>query len=707
MKHDLMNMLVDYYELDPYAAYGAGAEMERTVSALREIRPGYIAIYAKGHSGITTWPSSLRTQHGNLAKDMPAFWREATRKAGVDLFFYYSGTIDGLAAERHPEWRRITRDGTPDNFLGSIYGDQFAMYGACPLSRYWDDWVSVQLRELIEDYDPEGIWVDGDGGFCYCERCRERFRSETGCKEQWDDIRQRPDLEPSYIRFYEQVIYEWQSRFRQHVAALKPGCVYITSSTRPWATEYGESPYAWLMIERHLPSRGSIHDLAALTRFYATSELPLELFVCDSTGMHARPMIRCRTKTLDRMLQEVATVAANGAVVGYWTFPSATGALIPTRTKRAAAARHFLEERKDVFRRTRPAASTVILATRTPVKRGRVRAGGMWPNASRCGVVELSVAGAHKAFAAMHHSPVIVRDAGFAEDLAADLVILPEQEALPDETAAALKAYVERGGKLLTTGVSIRNPAVCEMLGIRGVRRAAEEGYVIRRDGEAFGVDEPWDALDGDGTEELYPLYATSEQLHPVQSRLMPRNWRMYGALDEGCPEGLGIAAAVSATVGAGQVVHIPTTLFANYYEFGDPGVPAWLREIADRLVPTPLLRTDAPTCVDITLRKRQNDLLIHLVNQSSGRDLSRPDFADVWVDDVPGLGLINLEIRCEQAPGEPYLAPGNEPVGSSHADGRLRVTVPGMKIHACVVVPGWTDPRLAVFACGDDADSD
>ena len=86
---------------------------------LRDLKPGYIIIYAKGHSGRTSFPSSLGTQHEMLAKDMPAFFRQVTRETGTRLFLYYSGLLDGIAGTRHPEWGQPGGDGKPSTISAS------------------------------------------------------------------------------------------------------------------------------------------------------------------------------------------------------------------------------------------------------------------------------------------------------------------------------------------------------------------------------------------------------------------------------------------------------------------------------------------------------------------------------------------------------------------------------------------------------------
>ncbi len=63
----LMNLLVDYYPEVQFRPYGSRATTENVLPVLRELELGYLCIYAKGHSGYTTWPSSLRTAHNMLA----------------------------------------------------------------------------------------------------------------------------------------------------------------------------------------------------------------------------------------------------------------------------------------------------------------------------------------------------------------------------------------------------------------------------------------------------------------------------------------------------------------------------------------------------------------------------------------------------------------------------------------------------------------
>jgi len=116
LNNAVMNLLVDYYPEVQFRPYGSGATRENVLPVLRELDLGYLCIYAKGHSGYTTWRSSLRTQHNMLSQDMPEFFREVTREAGTKLVLYYSGLLDGIAGTRHPDWRMQNLDGSPKEF---------------------------------------------------------------------------------------------------------------------------------------------------------------------------------------------------------------------------------------------------------------------------------------------------------------------------------------------------------------------------------------------------------------------------------------------------------------------------------------------------------------------------------------------------------------------------------------------------------------
>ena len=683
MRDCLFNLLIDYYPEVPGRPYGSGATRENVLPVLQDLRFGFLCIYAKGHSGRTTFPSALRTEHVMLAKDMPAFFREVTRETDTRLMLYYSGLVDGIAGLRHPDWRMIKHDGTP----AQVFDDFFLGYPICPLSPYFDEWVSVHLTEMIERYEPDGIWVDGDWpGPCYCPRCEARFRAETGFAGPMpppasphpetgmsNKANQRDPVGIAFNQVWANITYEWRERFAGFIKSLSPTCLYSAGNVSPRA-EFS-APFDWRSGDWFTPNNHR-YNQSVIARRYTTTGLPFDEMTCDTSFVHTWRWMRSRTKTLPRMLQEGAGVLANGGLWCYWTYPMPNGAFVPSRMRMAKAAAEFARERQDVSLRTSSVGWTAVLDAE---KVATLPGNNVW--------------GAGKALIALHRSPDVIDETRLTDDVSYDLIVVPEQPDLDEPTVERLERFVRRGGKLLSTGVSIHSPALRRLLGVELVKTGAlTEGHVFLANGDPVGVHAPWDHLATIDADSLYRLFRTWDHDNP-EIRGLSDNYPMIGLVDEENPEPAGFPGAVVRELGQGMAVHLPTTVFGTYWQYGYPDILAWLREVLDRLQPSPLFRTDAPSWVEISLRQKEDALLVHFVNGNPGRDLSWVHSNDLWVDEIPPIGPLTCRILCRERPRRLRWEPGGATVDAAWREGVLEVVLPRLEIHACLVVDGWQTP--------------
>jgi hypothetical protein len=673
LNDSMMNLLIDYYTEVQFRPYGSGATYQQTVDWLRQLNPGYVCIYAKGHSGYTSWDSTLKTRHNMLGQDMPKFFRDATREAGCRLVLYFSGTLDGIAGLRHPEWRMKHPDGTDKTFFSDF--QNFMSYGNCPLSGFFDDWAAVQLGELIGQYEPDGFWFDGDwGGPCYCHRCQTRFREATGWTESWSDIIKRADFNAAYLPVWNQIESEWRERCNGFIKKLKPDCVYSAGNVSP-RREF-LAPFDWRSGDFFSPGFFNLHDMARMMRWYGTLDVPYDAYICDTSFTHGRKHVRSRSKTVERMMQESATVAANGGSVGYWTYPTGDGALVPSRMRKAIAVREFLAEREELFLHAHSASRTAIVVS-DPAS----------PSFGGNGVQ-----GAHKALSALHHSPDIMDESGLVVDVPYDLIVLPEQPQIDDITIKRLEAFVRAGGKLLTTGSTIRTDGIQKLFGVQRVDiGAVADGHVFMKEdefGEPCGIDAPWDRLILEkDIKELYPLHRSWDDLNP-ECRHLANNWPMHGQVNEQNPDSAGCPAAIIKSIGKGTMVHVATDIFGMYMYLGDPQMLRWIREILKELYPVPFLTTDAPSWVDVSPRRAVDGrLLVHFVNQNPGRDVAKLGTDDTWVDEIPEVGPYTCELRLEKKPQVVTWEPGGGKVEWNWQDGRLQATLPRFRFHGCLAV--------------------
>jgi hypothetical protein len=544
--------------------------------------------------------------------------------------------------------------------------------------------MTVHFREIFVEADPDGIWMDGDWtGPCYCPRCEARFRAETGFAGPLPPPR---DLTApggvAWSRWWTGIVDEWWGKVAGLVKSFKPDCLY-SSGNGSARTEFSRR-FDWRSGDFITPYNHRLRQTVMMRR-YTTQPLPYDAMTGDTAYIPSRPYLRSRTKTLGRMLQEGAGILANGGQWCYWTYPMPNGALVPSKMRLARQAAAFARTRRDVVLHTRSARWTAVLDAEPP--------------ASLPGTAQLpgdNVFGAAKALIALHRSPDVMDESGVTADMPYDLLVLPEQTDLPAATVDRIATWVTNGGRLLSSGASIGSPGLRRLLGVELIEREAlRDGHVLLGNGDPAGVYAPWDRIEPVTAEQVYPLYRSWDDDNPELAMLAPC-YPIDGMLDEEAPAGAGFPAAILHRVGQGVAMHVPTALFTTYWRYGYPDVLAWLRELCDLLQPDPLFRTDALSFVEIALRCKGDDLLVHFVNGNPGRDLSHVDTDDLWVDDIPPVGPITSWIRCAILPTGAFWEPSGTPAETEWSDGVVRVTLPRLDIHTCLVIRGWVGPERA-----------
>ena len=122
-----------------------------------------------------------------------------------------------------------TLNGQNIQVLGPRYGT------ACLNHPEYRSYENAQITALLERYDFDALWFDMAfwTGVCICERCRERYRSETG-----DEIPLVVDwTSPTWARFQsarERWLREWTLQLFDVARAARPG-LPVTHNLAPGA----------------------------------------------------------------------------------------------------------------------------------------------------------------------------------------------------------------------------------------------------------------------------------------------------------------------------------------------------------------------------------------------------------------------------------------------------------------------------------------
>jgi len=190
---------------------------------------------------------------------------------------------------------------------------------------------------------------------------------------------------------------------------LKPACLY--SAGNVGARREFNALFDWRSGDWFSPNNHRLHASIAMRR-YTNLGVPYDAFTCDTVFVHARPQIRARTKPLCRMLQEGATVLANGGSWGYWTYPMPHGAFVPSKMRNAKLAGEFARARRDVCLHTRSARWTAVLDAE--------------PRAGLFGSNQAFLWARAKALIALHRAPDVIDEQDLAPDVSYDLIVAPE-----------------------------------------------------------------------------------------------------------------------------------------------------------------------------------------------------------------------------------------------------------------------------------------
>ncbi|MCK4245490.1 MAG: alpha-L-fucosidase, partial [Candidatus Omnitrophica bacterium] len=142
---------------------------------LKESNVDAVCFFAKCHYGHSYYYTKIGYRHPKLHKDMLKEVAEGCHKYGIGVIAYYSTFVDKHAGIKHPEWCKHDKN---ENIDTQTFGSTFR--SICLNTPYVDELLIPQVREIVQNYDVEGIFFDtmADLTPCHCPHCRKLFKKE-------------------------------------------------------------------------------------------------------------------------------------------------------------------------------------------------------------------------------------------------------------------------------------------------------------------------------------------------------------------------------------------------------------------------------------------------------------------------------------------------------------------------------------------------
>lgn len=585
---------------------------------LRLMAPHFVQTDCKGHPGYTSWFS--RTPEASVPPGLKADalkqWREATTRLGLPLHCHYSGIWDKAAAAKHADWTVVPAAGTDP---------QAPMEKMCPRGPYLEKLMIPQLLELIDRYQVDGFWVDGDMWAvepCYCPRCRQAFTERTGIEEPPVSV-EDPNWS-AWWNFTRESFEEYVTRYCDAVHAHNPG-VLVCSNWLQTFRHPGEPsvPTDWISGD-NTPVFG-LNGTRCEARFLSTRGKPWDLmlwsFYRSRAGDPASPWT---AKPPEMLIQEAATVLAFGGNIQVYEHPQGLrdGRLIPWRMRRLGKVVDFAEERRDLFQSTQTYPQIAVLHSEQHA-RNTVRGKNLMHDVDVAPVEGAVFSLLESLFAVdvLDEWALLPRLQEFP------VVVAPEQDRMSAGMVAALKEYVLAGGRLLVSGAAAAERFGPGFLGVTaGTIVEKQTYYVPAADGAVPLYSDRWRLVEPTTAEPLGPVGKTPLRTEELFSH----------------------PAAVVQRHGSGKVVFVPAAVFRDFRRNRYPLTRKFVGQLMNRLAGRRLIRGRGPSFVDLVCRRKGNRLLIHLLNRANGVP---SDPGNGAVVDIPAARRLTLEIPLPHAP--------------------------------------------------------
>jgi hypothetical protein len=607
---------------------GTGISREYLIDIFKRLQVDFVQADTKGHGGYTSWFSKSlpQTVPPGLKADQLLIWAEACREMNIPLHCHFSGIFEKRATELHPHWAvKNFSDEVPMDPNGQNAGapPEFII---CPRSDYLEEYMIPQMKELITDYKVNGFWIDGDLWAvqpCYCDLCTAEFSKRTGIKKAPVT---KDDADWSvWINFVRESFEEYVRFYVEEIHHCNPS-VQVCSNWMQTLRHPGEPlvPTDWISGDNTWVF--GYDDSRVEAKFLSTRAKPWDIMIWNFYKMHAMkdPTVPWTPKPPEMVMQEAACILAHGGSLQIYENGAGIrdGRFVPWRIKELEKVGTFISNRKESCAGTMTVPQIAVLHSEYHARRTMTE-NLMW------GVDVTSVRGATYGLLENHYGVDVMDEWALLPVIDQfPIVVVPEQSYLSENAVKRIEQYVFDGGAVLLSGPDLINRFSAALIGAEVSEIiAADSKYEIPLKDKTVGCySSKWADLQP-GSEHISASFSLVKVLHQLP------------LVDESATS---ISAVTTNNYGAGKVVCFTGELFNQYFRTRYPLQRELIRYLV-YLTERSLIGITAPLGVDITYRKTEKSLFIHLVNRLSGTLTSNNDGA---VIDIPPCGPVNIDLE-------------------------------------------------------------
>lgn len=717
---------LDYHQ-PPWMEGVAGSftieEARKQALLFKEAGVEAVEFFAYDHYGQAFYPSKIGVVHPNLQADYTGLMSAALKEQGIKTIIYFNALTSVHLHKLKPEWMRQNEDGTmpPGCWL------QHDASHICITSNYLTEYFIPLMVEALHRFEPDAVWIDAGSWIveepCYCPNCREAYRAATGYElpsgnlpEPIEELN-RPEW-ISWRMWKRGQIAPYVKQLVSAVKAVNPAILVAENNIGKsflgiplmekgqfvrWLTPK-EIGIDWLSCDPvHF---GANHEIIISRegRYQTTTDLPFDYM---NERFHGWGEWQMRPATDWKL--EFATMMSIGARCFFADQPYPDGTIEPAVYQDLQPAYEFVKQR-EIHTVHASAVPDIAVLCSLPSQLFGPTAGAEWGRHS-WGALPLSrrnrVDGASLLLAEAGIQYLIYDEATLRSKLHdQQLVIVPDQCLIEQETIQALEQYVAAGGRLIVTGRS-------GLWNEKGERRDHDpfaKLLGLERQGELPAPLHYWKADKGLAVNEAYhdvKLQAWGTAMQVVATRAVSiasliepldcvwrngvksrENWQHYTTVGA-TPPGMSEAgpAILEHQYGEGHTMYMSSDLFSLYYLEGHRLTREWLCSCLNRIYPVMerKLHVDKPLHVEVSLmEEKQDDLHVVYVHAINYFAQKRPGYL-IHNEEVPPVRDIVITLRSLESPTRVTLEPEGRALSYAWDGHTVTTSIPQLELHAIV----------------------
>ncbi|WP_428654073.1 hypothetical protein [Runella sp.] len=602
-------------------------------SLLRKVKPDFIQVDSKGHSGFTSYPTKVGYSPKGIKKDILRLFREVTKRHGVALYLHYSGVWDNEAVKHHPNWSRITAEGKRDDRKTSLW------------SVYADSLLIPQLKEM-SDYGVDGVWVDGDCWAVepdYCTAAMDEFRNSTGITEipkkksdanyaQWLEFHRTAFRR--YVRKYTDALHQYNPRFQVAsnwaFSAMMPESVDINVDFLSGDTEPLNGANQSAFQARCLAPQGKPWDLMSWSFGYGWED---QVF---------------SAKSAVQLSQEAAQVIAmGGGYQAYWA-QNRDGSLKTYAYNTMADLAKFCRERQRFCQNTKPVPQVALLYSNTGYKSEitTVYNAGDGKNNPMIGILNALLYSQLPTEILQEHHLI-----GHTKNY--PMIVIPEWKKINETLRNELLEYVQQGGNLVVIGAE--------------TVKIFENELGVKLNPTTHTI--PFWGFDNfiTGTKATYRPF-----------KLLPGTQsfgQWFSEEDKRFAQG---PVATVASFGKGKIAGVYFNFGEQHYKRETYVGRDFLGNLAKKLF-DPNVKVVGSKLVNVALNQKNGTTYVNLINMA-GNHANKAIHSN---DEIPPLYNLQVSVKTPRRPHQIVLQPENKPLSFAYKNGEAVFIISKLAIHS------------------------